>query len=136
MPVESAVTTGGTSWRRSPRSPMFRRGQRVDSAAALRRVRLSTAPPPARHPRRHPYTISRTISDPQRSLSTVPRDALVPEPNDDRTGPSTPCSKALSSACSRNPPRFLVDRPHGGEHHDLVERRASAGSSTPEHSAV
>lgn len=44
--------------------------------------------------------------------------------------------KALSSACFRNPPRFLVDRPLGGEHHDMVDQRASAGSSAPEHSAV
>ena len=44
--------------------------------------------------------------------------------------------RPLSSVCSGNLPRFLVDRPHGGEHHELVDQRASAGSSDPEHSAV
>jgi len=69
-------------------------------------------------------------------VSTGAPDALVPDHIDDRRSPNTARAKALSSVCSGNLPRFLVDRPHGGEHRELVDQRASAGSSDPEHSAV
>ena len=78
----------------------------------------------------------RKYPDPFRPVSTGARDALVPDHSDDRSSPNTARAKALSSVCSGNLPRFLVDRPHGGEHHELVDQRASAGSSDPEHSAV